>query len=62
MLKTLINYLRYSGLFVRLTFNPLQWRLKFQVSGPTDTDPKMYAMDVVIAFIGITVIIDDGSW
>jgi len=62
MLKTLANYLRYSGLFVRITVNPLQWQVNFEYTVPTQLDPKMYAVNLVVGPVALTAIIDDGSW
>ena len=62
MLKTLINYLKYSGAFITLALNPRHWRLNAAYLPPTDADPKMHIWKFAIGPVKIVLAIDDGSW
>jgi hypothetical protein len=61
-MKKITNYLRYSGLSVIITVNPLHWQFmpKYFRNGldvwETDTH------SVSFLFLTIRVWIDDGSW
>jgi len=61
MFKTIINYLKYSGVSVIFTFNPLHWRIipmyvKNQEWGEENTHAVSWL------FLTIRVWLDDGSW
>ena len=62
VLKTLLNYLTHSDIVIKLTLNPLRWRIAFDATGPTDLDPMRHALDAAFGPISVIVVIDDGSW
>ena len=60
-MKKFLNYLRYSGLSVSITFNPFQWSyVPRHYVGASVWDPKDDAFSFL--FLTIRVWIDDGSW
>jgi hypothetical protein len=62
MLKTLSNYIQYSGIWVSLCVNPFHWSFKSEFMHPDDLNPKMRGIYVVLAMVSVRVVIDDGSW
>lgn len=62
MLKTLSNYIQYSGVWVSFSLNPFHWNFKFEFMQPDDLNPKMRGMYIVAAMVSLRVVIDDGSW
>ena len=62
MLKTLSNYIRYSGIWVTFGLNPCHWNFQFEFLHPDELNPKMLGIYVVLAFMSVRVVIDDGSW
>jgi hypothetical protein len=61
-MKTLLRYLKYSGLSVSLTFNPYHWQYvpKYFRNGLDGWDPDYHSVSFL--FLTIRVWIDDGSW
>ena len=60
-MKTILNYLKYSGCNVILKLNPLHWRLSIKLNTTND----VWEQDtLVIELLPITIRlwIDDGSW
>lgn len=59
------NYLRYSGISVIITLNPLHWRWK-PIAERTDSHeyPDCYIWRATVAwlFLTVRVWIDDGQW
>jgi hypothetical protein len=62
MLKTLSNYLRYSGIWVGLVVNPFHWDFRIQTLHPDDLNPNMRGVYVSIGPIWTRLVIDNGSW
>jgi hypothetical protein len=62
MLKTLNNYIQYSGAWVSFSLNPFHWNFKFEFMHPDDLNPKMRGIYIVAAMVSLRVVIDDGSW
>lgn len=56
------NYLKYSGLWAGLVFNPYHWEFRVTTSGPTELDPAMHTLFISLGPIWIRGTIDDGSW
>jgi len=61
-LKTLIKYVKYSGVWVNFALNPCHWSFRSEFMHPDDLNPKMKGIYLVCGFISIRIIIDDGSW
>jgi hypothetical protein len=61
-LKTLLNYCKYSGVWINIALNPYHWRLWFDLSKPNDMDPGRYSFNISIGPISIKLVLDDGSW
>lgn len=62
MSKNLVNYLKYSGVWVSFALNPYHWRLSFKCETPTDMDPAMYIVNIAIGPVNVRALLDDGSW
>jgi hypothetical protein len=62
MLKNLLNYLKYSGVWISFALNPYHWRLCSGFQKPDDMDPALYSVVVICGPITIRVVLDDGSW
>jgi hypothetical protein len=62
MLKTLNNYLRYSGIWSGLVINPFHWDFRYQFLHPDDLNPNMRGVYISFGPIWIRVVIDDGTW
>lgn len=56
------NYLKYSGLWMGLVFNPCHWELKFTGIQPDDLNPKKYGFMISIGPVWVRGAIDDGSY
>lgn len=61
-MKKLINYLKYSGIWIGLIVNPYHWRLAWVRESKEWPDEYMFENCVYIGPLYIRVIIDDGSW
>ena len=62
MLKTFLNYLQYSGIWISVALNPFHWALRFDTVQPDDLNPKGHGMTLTIGPLSIKGVIDDGSW
>ena len=62
MIKSILNYLRWSNIVIILSLNPCGWRLKYEYSKPDSMNPKMHYLMVKLLMFRIEFIIDDGSW
>lgn len=56
------NYLKYSGIWMGIVFNPFHWEFKFTIIKPSDLDPNARGMFLSFAPVWIRVVIDDGSY
>ena len=61
-LKTLLNYCKYSGVWISIALNPFHWRLSFESQKPNDMDPKRYSTFITIGPICTRIVLDDGTW
>jgi hypothetical protein len=61
-LKTFLNYIKYSGLWMGVAINPYHWELRFVTDGHTDLDPKQHLVFVALGPFWIRGVIDDGTW
>jgi hypothetical protein len=59
--KTLLNYLKYSGLNVTIKLNPYHWRLNIAYRQTVDIW-EQDALVIELLPITIRLWIDDGSW
>ena len=62
ILKTFLDYLKFSGVWINFAINPWHWRISGSVHKPTDTDPSLYAIYITIGPLSIRAVLDDGSW
>jgi hypothetical protein len=63
MIKSILNYLKYSNVVFQLALNPYWWRLKFEyLHNPDGLDPKMRLVIIRLLMFKIEIVIDDGSW
>lgn len=61
-LKTLIDYLKYSGIWINIVVNPFHWKLDLSLLHPDDLNPKMLGLYISIGPINVRAVLDDGSW
>jgi hypothetical protein len=61
-LKILLNYCKYSGIWISIALNPYHWRLWFNFVKPDDMDPGRYAFNIGVGPVAIKLVLDDGSW
>lgn len=63
MIKSILNYLKYSDVNIQLSFNPVWWRLEFEyLHNPSGFDFKMHSVLIRLLMFKIVIVIDDGSW
>jgi hypothetical protein len=62
MSKNLLNYLKYSGVWISFALNPYHWRISFDNTTPDDMDPAMYTYTIIVGPLTIRVVLDNGSW
>lgn len=56
------NYLKYSGMWVGLVFNPYHWEFRLENTKPDELNPNNYGFMISLGPIWIRVCIDDGSY
>jgi hypothetical protein len=61
-LQKLLNYLKYSGVWIGFVLNPYHWEVDMDLGGPTDTDPSMYFIYLTFGPVWCRIVIDDGRW
>ena len=61
-LKTLSNYVKYSGIWIGLIVNPFHWEWRTDQLHPDDLNPNMRGFYVSIGPVWIRSILDDGTW
>lgn len=57
-----MNWFKYSGVWVTFAFNPMHWKIDFEVHGPSDMDPAMKLIIGTAGPLTIRIVIDDGSY
>jgi hypothetical protein len=62
MIKSILNYLRWSNLSIMFILNPVSWGLDFDYRRPDDFNPKMHQLIIRLLMFRIEFIVDDGSW
>lgn len=62
MLKTLSNYIRYSGVWVGLVINPCHWDIRIEQLHPDDLNPNMRGFYISLGPVWVRFILDNGSW
>jgi hypothetical protein len=62
MLKILSKYIRYSGIWAGLVFNPYHWEFRFDQFHPDDMNPNMRGFFISFGPLWIRLVLDDGSW
>jgi hypothetical protein len=55
------NYLKHSGLWVGLVFNPYHWEIRFDLL-TDELNPNTKGFYISVGVIWIRGVIDDGSW
>ena len=60
----MLNWIKYSGASLAITFNPLHWRVKPRFSRFMDewVGPHESSITVSWLFLTVRVWLDDGSW
>ena len=61
-LKILLDYCKYSGLWISFALNPYHWRVGASFQTPTDMDPAYYGFYLNLGPVTIRAVLDDGSW
>ena len=66
-LKNLLNWFKYSGVWIGFVFNPYQWEpdLKLKTRNSLLTDHDVWGiifLEINLGFVWLRVIIDDGRW
>jgi hypothetical protein len=56
------KWIQYSGVFITLVLNPFHWRLGWASGRDEIMGPNSWFCKLSLLFIGINVVIDDGSW
>lgn len=59
---TLKNYLKHSGLWIGLVFNPYHWDFKLDVNPKHHIDNYIFYFEISLGLVWLKVIVDDGSW
>ena len=62
MIKSILNYLRWSNLTIMFKLNPVSWSIDYDYISPDDYNPRMHHLIIRILMFRIEFIIDDGSW
>lgn len=67
ILKNLLNWFKYSGVWVGFVFNPYHWEpdLKLKTRNSLLTDHDVWGiifLEINLGFVWLRVIIDDGRW
>ena len=62
MIKSILNYLKWSNLTIMFILNPVSWGLDYDYMRPDDFNPKMHQLIIRLLMLRIEFIIDDGSW
>jgi len=62
MLKNLIKYLRYSGVWIGFVLNPFHWNFQFQLLKPTEMDPHQRGLYINFGPFWLRMVIDDGTY
>ena len=57
-----MKWLRYSGMSLGMTLNPLHWVFKGRLIRPNDMDPSQYGFYFSLGPVWIRVWIDNGDW
>lgn len=59
----ILNYIKYSGIWIGIVVNPFHWKLKYDRTNPTEAwTAHIFENCVYFGPIWIRVIIDDGRW
>lgn len=58
----LLNWIRYSGIFIHVIVNPFHWRLGFASGRDEIMGPNSWFVKITLLFVAVNVVIDDGSW
>ena len=55
------NYLKHSGLWLGLVFNPCHWEIRFETIRD-ELNPNAKGFYISLGIIWIRGVIDDGTW
>ena len=66
-LKTCLNWLKYSGVWIGFVLNPYQWEPDIKFTGRNEYDEGSNAWGLMffelnLGLIWIRIVIDDGRW
>jgi hypothetical protein len=57
-----MKWIRYSGICLGVTVNPLHWVFSARLIKPTDMDPCQYGFYLSAGLVWLRVWIDNGDW
>lgn len=58
----LLNYLKYSGVFITIVLNPLHWRLGYASGRDEIMGPNSWFCKITLLAVGVNVVVDNGDW
>ena len=63
LLKTCLNWLRYSGVWVGFVINPYHWEPDFKILRNSEYENwGVVFIELNLGLVWIRIIIDDGRW
>tara|TARA_R110000824_G_scaffold117285_3_gene269173 strand:- start:752 stop:970 length:219 start_codon:yes stop_codon:yes gene_type:complete len=62
IMKKIIGFVAFSGIWITLILNPLHWRLTLMPLKKNTLNPKFYEYNLQMLCLGIHIVIDDGDW
>ena len=51
MIRNILDYIRYSDVWITISFNPVRWKIFFDYVKPNDMDPKRHDIIINILFL-----------
>jgi hypothetical protein len=60
-LKTIFNWLKYSGVWVTISLNPFHWDL-WATTMKDELSRFGYRYEIQLLFLNIRIVLDDGEW
>lgn len=61
-MKKILNYLKYSGIWIGVVINPYHWRFGLKQGSGSAWEEYLFDNALHLGPVWIRVIIDDGSW
>ena len=60
--RNLVNFLKYSGVWVGFVLNPYQWRFSITNGNESVLDDSLFELAIYAGPVWVRVVIDDGRW